>query len=327
MVFRVKSDKNSIMKVKKRTKSIVLSHFYRKFAFKIGYLQMQYQDVRQAEEQARLFTTRFDEWQKETTVLDGGYLVLCLSGSAEIHVDFTCWHLYRGAVIALFPNDVVQLCAVSDDFTAETLSYSASLLREASLQLEAVVYESLRADRCRTDAPIVTNIIRSIFSLLRLYFEQKDCTCLTQMVLLQLKSFFLGFYDYLYRHPSQKPDDTGTQRVNELFQRFMSLLERDYRRSRDVDHYAHALHISAKYLNAISHTKTLQSTKNLIDSYVIMQLKLLLRTSSISIKEVSCLYHFSNLSFFCRYFRTHASMSPKAYKQRFVHGSATQQTV
>lgn len=279
---------------------------------------MRLQEMMNDDGQARLVTTSFPEWQSEPTVLTEGAILLCKSGHAEVMVDFSVWHLYEGAVITLFPNDVVLLRHVSEDFNVEALCYSEALLREASLQMEGVVYDSLRADRCRTDAPIVTKIITSVFDLLRLYFEQTGCVCLTQMVLLQLKSFFLGFYDYLYRHPSQKPDCAGSERINDLFQRFMSLLERDYKKSRDVTHYAAALHITPKYLNAISHVKTSQSTKDIIDSYVIMQLKLLLRSSSVSIKEVSCAYHFSTLSFFCRYFRARTGMSPKAYKQDFL---------
>ena len=37
------------------------------------------------------------------------------------------------------------------------------------------------------DSPVVTHIIDSMFSLLRLYFEQHDCTCISQLVLYQLK--------------------------------------------------------------------------------------------------------------------------------------------
>lgn len=57
---------------------------------------------------------------------------------------------------------------------------------------------------CRTESPILTNIINNMFALLRLYFEQEGCICLEQLVTLQLKAFFLGFYDYLYRNPEEK---------------------------------------------------------------------------------------------------------------------------
>lgn len=56
----------------------------------------------------------------------------------------------------------------------------------------------------RTESPILTNIINNMFALLRLYFEQEGCICLEQLVTLQLKAFFLGFYDYLLPQPRRK---------------------------------------------------------------------------------------------------------------------------
>lgn len=267
---------------------------------------------------SQLITTSFIEWDDEPVVLNYGAILYCITGRASIDVNFKTWELYHEAVIILFPNDVVKISERSPDFRVEALLYNSMLLREASLQLERIVYDSLRSDRCRTDAPIVSHIIESMFSLLRLYFDQPGCTCLSQMVLLQLKSFFLGFYDYLYRHPSERPEVEGSHRAHELFQRFMALLENDYMQSRDVTYYANALHITPKYLNFIVRTITSHTTKQIIDSYVIMQMKLLLRTSQRSIKEISWDYHFSSSSFFCRYFRTHTGMSPKEYKHRIL---------
>ena len=56
----------------------------------------------------------------------------------------------------------------------ETLT--ATTLRNiiGDLELEQTVYSALREDRCRQDSPVVTHIIESMFSLLRLYFEQHD---------------------------------------------------------------------------------------------------------------------------------------------------------
>lgn len=53
-----------------------------------------------------------------------------------MRIDFKDWHLKKDAVITLFPNDMVMLHNVSDDFEVEMLRYDKTMLREASLQLE-----------------------------------------------------------------------------------------------------------------------------------------------------------------------------------------------
>lgn len=265
---------------------------------------------------ASLKTRSLDEWVGEYVVIDYGMILLCTEGEANIRVHFSEWLLKPGSVITLFPGDVVSITHKSEEFKAETLRYAASLLREASLQLEHTVYSELKTDRCRTESATLTSIVSNMFALLRLYFEQEGCTCLDQLVLLQLKAFFLGFYDYLYRNPIKRTADNGSPRTKELFNRFMRELENRYRQSRDVSFYAELLNISPKYLNIVTQRITSHTIKTIIDQYVVLQIKQSLTTEEKSIKQLAWEYHFSDLSFFCRYFKQHTGMTPQQFRKR-----------
>ena len=265
-------------------------------------------------QEASLFTTHLEEWQDGPQVITYGAILICRKGKATVNINYKEWHLHEGAVITVFPNDVVELKVKSEAslFDVEMLKYNASLLREASLQLEQTVYSSLREDRCRQDTPVVTNIIDSMFALLKVYFNQSECTCISQLVLLQLKAFFVGFHEYLQRNPQNRPDDeVKSYWVKELFNRFMMLMERDYKLSRDVNYYADLMHITSKYLTNIVRQVAGHTPKTIIDQYVILQLKMQLQRSSQSIKEIAWEYHFTDVSFFCRYFKKHTGLTPQ----------------
>lgn len=290
-------------------------------------------------QEASLFRSGLEEWQVGPQVLTYGAILICRKGKAMLNVNYKDWELYEGAVITLFPNDVVELKVDGDckspqtengdckspetengdckspqtanSFQAEILKYNPSLLREASLQLEQTVYSSLREDRCRQDTPVVTNIINGMFGLLKVYFDQSECTCISQLVLCQLKAFFIGFHEYLQRNPQYRPDEVKSYRVRELFNRFMLLLERDYKISRDVNYYAEQMNISSKYLTNIVNQVTGHTPKTIIDQYVILQLKLHLKRSTQSIKEMAWEFHFADVSFFCRYFKKHTGLTPQ----------------
>ena len=261
-------------------------------------------------QEASLFRSGLEEWQEGPQVLTYGAILICRKGKAMLNVNYKDWELYEGAVITLFPNDVVEL-KVDEDFEVEILKYNPSLLREASLQLEQTVYSSLREDRCRKDTPVVTNIINGMFGLLKVYFDQSECTCISQLVLCQLKAFFIGFHEYLQRNPQYRPDEVKSYRVRELFNRFMMLLEKDYKISRDVNYYAEKMNISSKYLTNIVNQVTGHTPKTIIDQYVILQLKLHLKRSTQSIKEMAWEFHFADVSFFCRYFKKHTGLTPQ----------------
>ena len=282
-------------------------------------------------QEASLFTSHLEEWQDGPQVITYGAILICRRGKAMLIVNYKDWEMYEGAVITVFPNDVVELKVKSEErrvkhsnaevddkasFEVEILKYNASLLREASLQLEQTVYSSLREDRCRQDSPVVTNIINSMFSLLKVYFNQSECTCISQLVLLQLKAFFVGFHEYLQRNPQFRPEDeVKSYRVRELFNRFMMLMERDYKQSRDVNYYANLMHITSKYLTNIVRQVTGHTPKTIIDQYVILQLKMQLQRTSQSIKEIAWEYHFTDVSFFCRYFKKHTGLTPQQVRE------------
>ena len=292
-----------------------------------------------SQQEASLFRSGLEEWQEGPQVLTYGAILICRKGKAMLNVNYKDWELYEGAVITLFPNDVVELKVDGDckspqtengdcrspetengdckspqtanSFQAEILKYNPSLLREASLQLEQTVYSSLREDRCRQDTPVVTNIINGMFGLLKVYFDQSECTCISQLVLCQLKAFFIGFHEYLQRNPQYRPDEVKSYRVRELFNRFMMLLEKDYKISRDVNYYAEQLNISSKYLTNIVSQVTGHTPKTIIDQYVILQLKMHLKRTTQSIKEMAWEFHFADVSFFCRYFKKHTGLTPQ----------------
>ena len=292
-----------------------------------------------SQQEASLFRSGLEEWQEGPQVLTYGAILICRKGKARLNVNYKDWELYEGAVITLFPNDVVELKVDGDckspetengdckspqtengdckslqtanSFQVEILKYNPSLLREASLQLEQTVYSSLREDRCRQDTPVVTNIINGMFGLLKVYFDQSECTCISQLVLCQLKAFFIGFHEYLQRNPQYRPDEVKSYRVRELFNRFMMLLERDYKISRDVNYYAEKMNISSKYLTNIVNQVTGHTPKTIIDQYVILQLKMHLKRTTQSIKEMAWEFHFADVSFFCRYFNKHTGLTPQ----------------
>lgn len=292
-----------------------------------------------SQQEASLSCSGLEEWQEGPQVLTYGAILICRKGKARLNVNYKDWELYEGAVITLFPNDVVELKVGGDckspetengdcrspetengdckspqtanSFQVEILKYNPSLLREASLQLEQTVYSSLREDRCRQDTPVVTNIINGMFGLLKVYFDQSECTCISQLVLCQLKAFFIGFHEYLQRNPQYRPDEVKSYRVRELFNRFMMLLEKDYKISRDVNYYAEQMNISSKYLTNIVNQVTGHTPKTIIDQYVILQLKLHLKRSTQSIKEMAWEFHFADVSFFCRYFKKHTGLTPQ----------------
>jgi len=247
-------------------------------------------------------------------VIKHGAVVYCDTGEADIVVNFDSWHINTDNVLTLFPGDTVRWTAVSPDFSIEILRYDANLLREASMQMEHAIYSLLRQHRVCADAHISQCVTGSMMRMLRYYFCEQHCESIDRIVVLQLTTFFLGFYDYIRLQPQTQERDVS-QRVNELFNRFMELIEHEYNVSHEVKYYADKLSITPKYLSIIVNQKTGLTPKKVIDEYVVLQIKLQLHTTSLTVRQLTDAFHFTDPSFFIRYFKAHTGLSPQAYRK------------
>lgn len=244
-----------------------------------------------------------------------GGIILCKSGNAVLHHNFQKWELSPGAVMTFFPNDIMHVDMFSDDFSAESLRYSHDQLRAASLQIEDVVYDWLRHDCC-TVSDKVASITAATFDLLGLYSGDNTCGSFDKILLLHLKAYFLGLYDQVrLNHASELDGLVRRDRITWQFNVFMDILEKEYKAYHDVAYYAGRLAITPKHLTSITRKIAGQSAKELIDEYLVMQIKLALSETSMSIKEIAWDFNFSTFAFFCRFFARRTGMSPLRYRQ------------
>ena len=254
-------------------------------------------------------------WDPAAVTLGFGGILTGLKGTGTILHNFRKWTISEGTTMTFFPGDVVHLESASDDFDTCMLVYSAETLRSASLQMESVVYEWLRNDCCTSD-PRVFRITGATFRLLELYLNDGMFESSGEIILLHLKAYFLGVYDSVRNIIEEQTSGAGRgNRIREQFNRFMEMLEKEYRTSHSVSHYAEKLSITPKHLTTITRRISGKSAKDLIDEYVTMRLKLTLSESTVSIKEIAWSYNFPSTAFLCSYFSRHTGMTPQQYRR------------
>jgi AraC-like DNA-binding protein len=95
-------------------------------------------------------------------------------------------------------------------------------------------------------------------------------------------------------------------------------VERDFKIDRSVLYYADKLCITPKHLSAVVKAVSGHTAGDWIDKYVVLAAKVMLRSSSYTIQEISSDLNFSNQSFFGKYFKQHVGMSPSDFRLQDV---------
>lgn len=264
--------------------------------------------------QTALYSINPSTCDNEVRAIDYGAIIYSHTGTATIRINFDHWELKGESVLILFPGDVISFKQMDDNFSAHEIRYCSDILREASLNVEHAVYDTLKADRRCGYPQLINEVVYSMFRIFTFYFTVEHYSMTDRIVALQLQAFFLGFYDYLKSHPHKDLRDKGTQRTDELFNQFMNLMEHEFRQGHEVNYYALRMNISRKYLSMIVGKKTGKSPKRIIDEYITLRLKLAMQTTKCSLKQIAHEFCFSDQSTLTRYFRTHTGISPQQFR-------------
>ena len=102
----------------------------------------------------------------------------------------------------------------------------------------------------------------------------------------------------------------------ELFYRFSTLLENNFKKLHRPNDYAEMLSVSEKQLNKFSKYICGKNVGTLIQDRIILEIKRLL-THSVSSKEISIMLNFKDPSYFLKFFKKKAGLTPKDFQSDF----------
>ena len=99
-----------------------------------------------------------------------------------------------------------------------------------------------------------------------------------------------------------------------LTNRFIALVQQNYRKERFLDFYAEALEISPKQLSRTIKKETGFTAVQWIEKFVILEASVLLRSSNLNIQQIADELNFPSQSFFGKYFKKVTGLSPKDFR-------------
>ena len=109
-------------------------------------------------------------------------------------------------------------------------------------------------------------------------------------------------------------ENERTARLNQVFERFIALVNEYHCSERGMAFYADKLCLTPKYLSKLIKQASGKSAPEWIDNFVILEAKNLLKYTNLAIKEIVFQLHFPNQSVFYKFFKAHTGMTPSEYR-------------
>lgn len=135
-----------------------------------------------------------------------------------------------------------------------------------------------------------------------------------EMVKSSFKAFIYRALYIIYEQYGKRHNEYIPTQENSHFERFMSLLEENYKKEHSIHFYSNKMNLSPKYLSLMIKKVSGKLATEWIDEYIIIEAKNLLKYSSMSIQEISYSLNFRTQSFFGKFFKRHTGLSPNAYR-------------
>ena len=245
--------------------------------------------------------------------LDGGVIFICRGGTARVSIDLKDYEIVENAQVVLLPGSIFRIDSLSDDFAISVFSFPRNMFREASFRMEPGFFGFLKEHPYYVLPAENTQAAEGLMQATAAIYADKENRFRNLIAKNQLQCFLLDIYDKSYRYFGRKQIEGGN-RQDELFKKFMALVHEFSASEREVTFYADKLCISTKYLTAICRRVNGDSAKMIIDSFALLEIKVLLQSTELSIQEISDRLNFPDQSYMGRYFKRHEGVSPKEYR-------------
>jgi len=229
------------------------------------------------------------------------YMVHSTAANFMASSDFNCRQIWFGRA-ELFNIDIYKQISVAD---------------MSNLKLNPVVH--LKGDDIK--------LCDTYFQLLRDRMKFSTSVLTPDIVRMLFGTIVLEILSIMRRNSEQVAEEVQHEDINSSLHKkriiddFMRLVEESDGRIRRVDDFASQLNVTPKYLSTILKEVMNRRPSTYIQLYTLKAIERRLRFTDMTMQEIANDLNFPNPSFFGKYFKEHAGMTPMEYRNKYHKGT------
>jgi len=244
--------------------------------------------------------------------VDHTIAIICIKGKTEGYIDMKPCSSEGSCFITILPEHIMEYKSVSEDFSCLFIimskKFTDSLMPNAVERLP--LFLSIR------DNPVIPLNEETLegmiqyFNMLKRVAKEKDHPYCLEVAQHLTLAFFYGTGN-IFHNFSDKRQMTHHQI---LFEKFLNLVQTHHKEQRGLEFYADKLCITPKHLSKVIKETTGKPANDWIDEHVALEAKAMLKSTNMTIQQISDELNFPSQSFFGKYFKRVTGMSPREYK-------------
>lgn len=244
---------------------------------------------------------------KATTVL------ICLSGVIHCNINLKKFLVTKNQMLVNFAGDIIQIDEI-EDIAGYAIIMSEEYLRQVQMdfRFRAQSYITLR-DNGPISVPFAELAdLKPYYTLLKKNMEQGNAEVIKGLTI-ALSHTIIALMNR-YRPVQTVEAERNEPRSQQLFDKFMKLLNTYHTKERSLQFYADKMCLTPKYISGIIKSYSGKAALTWINEYVVLEAKMMLRYTDKTIQEIAYELNFPTQSAFGKYFKQLLGMSPKQYR-------------
>ena len=244
--------------------------------------------------------------------------VLCYKGSIRTTVNRHEYVVGSNDVLIVQSGSIVEFLSGSDDLKIIAMAFEDNgndeLFNSSAMNANSYIMHRSVPVLMHLDDEEMQRQMR-LYKEIRQFYSSVDVAYRSEVVKGYLFVSAASFLSKLGEGGGQEDVLYEGSRENELYLQFMDDLQVYGSKERMVSFYADRCCVSPKYFSKMINLASGKTPIQLIKERVIVEAKVLLNSTDMSIQQIAEALNFPNDSFFCRYFKQEVKVSPMKYRE------------
>ena len=236
------------------------------------------------------------------------------AGRAKMKIDMEeCDLVTPSNIIGIHPGQIVSIEDLTPDFDADILLMSHSFIEEILVYMNGgipIAFDQRipKVVHCaERDKNMVEMFVKSLRHILRQNAGNPYLSKIVQHVIMAIFYSLTDSHDKIGEKPRTNADV--------LSKEFLSLVKEHFREERQLKFYADKMCITPRYLSRVVKECTKFSAADWIERFVVLEARALLKSTNMTIQQISDELNFPSQTFFGKYFKRRVGLSPKEYRR------------
>lgn len=233
-------------------------------------------------------------------------------GDVDVTANLLSYHITDNMVGFMGNGGIIQMDRISSDVSISGLVVKEDFLRRAmGGRLPATFNGQIHGFYLQASEQECEMVERMIVTLRILVEDPQYSREAAASIIAAIVNYIANLYE---RYGDEKP--AMQSRQQDVFNRFIALVNEHCFRQHTLDFYADKLCITQRYLGTLVRQASGTTAKEWIDRALINEAKVALKHSDVTVAQLADRLNFPNPAFFSKFFKRMTGMTPTQYKSQ-----------